>query len=670
MRNPIERAILIALATLSTVKTQAQTLDHSLQTQAQTQGPSQATVFTIDGAPVSRDEFLKAYNKNNTGEKPTDKAYRDYLELYIRYKLKVKAAYAMGLDTLPSQRTELQNFRSQVAESYMKDDVSLDRLVNEVFARGQKDIHLAHIFVALPKNPSTLDTLRGNEKIQAAYTALKKGRKFNEAAMEFSEDPSAKANGGDVGYITVFTLPYELENLAYSLAPGAYSKPYRSKGGYHIFKNLGIRKSLGRMRAAQILLAYPPDANTEARMAVKLRADSVYQLVQQGDNFSDLAKRYSGDNLSYQTGGEIPEFGIGKFDLPFETTVFALDRDGAVSQPIASSYGYHIVKRLARKPFPATATQDGMAYVRQQVMNDPRIEIARKAFLTRIYQQTGFRLGSFSEPELWAFTDSAMLNPPLASYRSLNQGTTLFTFGRQTYPLKGWLDYARNQRAMRNPAGGKAGKQLFDQYVEKSALDFYRNHLEEYNQEFAFQLKEFKEGNLLFEVMQRKIWDKASTDSTGLRNYFESHREKYWWQASAEAILLTCNQQKTADALKSELQANPSNWRTLTDSAGSSVQADSGRYELTQIPGGDNMKFAPGMFTSFSVNKTDHTVSFAYILQVISDRSPRTYKDARGFVINDYQNFLEEEWIADLKKKYPVRIDEKVVASLGKAASF
>ena len=419
------------------------------------------------------------------------------------------------------------------------------------------------------------------------------------------------------------------------------------------------------MRAAQILVAYPPQATTEARMAVKLRADSVYQLVQQGDDFSDLAKRYSGDNLSYQTGGEMPEFGIGKYDPSFETTVFALDRDGAVSRPIGSTFGYHIVKRLARKPFPATATQDAMAYVRQQVMNDPRIEIARKAFLSRIYQKTGFRLGSFSEPELWAFTDSAMLNPPLASYRSLNQATILFSFARQNYLLKGWLDYARNQRSVR-AGGGKTDKQLFDQYIEKSALDHYRNHLEEYNQEFAFQLKEFKEGNLLFEVMQRKVWDKASTDSAGLRNYFETHREKYWWEASAEAILLTCNQQKTADVLKSELQANSSNWRAITDSAGSSVQADSGRYELTQIPGGDNMKFAPGMFTAFSVNKTDHTVSFAYILQVYSGRSPRTYKDARGFVINDYQNFLEEEWIAGLKKKYAVRTDEKVVGGLGK----
>ena len=235
MRNPIDKAILIALATFATVA--------GLATRAQAQGThATEAVFTIDGTGVSRDEFLKAYNKNNTGEKPTDKAYRDYLELYIRYKLKVKAAYAMGLDTLPAQRTELENFRNQVAESYMKDDESLDKLVNEAFARGQKDIHLAHIFVALPKNPSTLDTMRAYEKIQAAFAALKKGKKFNEAALEFSEDPSARTTGGDVGYITVFTLPYELETWPIHWRPALTQSPTEARADI-IFSRTSVKES-------------------------------------------------------------------------------------------------------------------------------------------------------------------------------------------------------------------------------------------------------------------------------------------------------------------------------------------------------------------------------------------------------------------------------------------
>src|ERR1700761_7969209 len=178
------------------------------------------TLFTVDGVAVTKEEFLKAYNKNNNNLKPTDKSYRDYLELYIRYKLKVKAAYDARLDTLPGQRTELQNFRSQVAETYLKDETSLDKLVKEVYERGQKDIRLAHILIVLPKSASPADTLRAYEKAQAAYSALKKGKKFGETAVQYSEDPSAKTNGGDLGDITVFTLPYELETLAYTTPAG------------------------------------------------------------------------------------------------------------------------------------------------------------------------------------------------------------------------------------------------------------------------------------------------------------------------------------------------------------------------------------------------------------------------------------------------------------------
>ncbi len=630
-------------------------------------GISAQSLFTIDGAGISKEEFLKAYSKNNNGERPTEKSYREYLEQYIRYKLKVKAAYEAGLDTLPAQRTELQNFRSQVADSYLKDEASLDKLAHEVFVRGQKDIRLAHIFIALPKNASVMDTLRGYEKAMAAYGAVKKGKKFDEAALAFSEDPSVKSNFGEIGYITVFTLPYELENLAYSLAPGQYSKPYHSKGGYHIFKNLGERKSLGRIKVAQILLSFPPGATATIQAGVRQKADSIYGLLRSGSDFGALARLTSGDNLSYQNGGELPEFGVGKYDSAFEATAYSLDSDGAISRPLLSVYGYHLIKRISRKPFPRQFDEATAAALRQQVQNDPRIEVSRQALLDRIFRETGFRRSGVSEPDLWAFTDSALRNAGLSTYRVLVFFTVLFSIGQRPYTIREWLDYAKTARSQR-AGNGVSDKDLFERYIERTAQDYYRNHLEEYNKEFAFQLTEFKEGNLLFEVMQRKIWDKASTDSAGLRKYYEGHKDRYWWEASADAILFTGNNEKTTQELKIRLMRNPiPEWRRVTDSAGAAIQADSGRYELTQIPGGaGSPEPVAQTFTPPVTNKADNTVSFAYILNVYHERSPRNYRDARGFVINDYQAFLEDEWIASLKKKYPVKIDEAVLAGLPK----
>lgn len=621
-------------------------------------------LFTIDNVPVTRDEFLRAYNKNNTAQRPTDKSYRDYLNLYIRYKLKVRAAYDADLDTLPAQRIELQNFRSQVAESYLKDETSLDKLVKEAFERGQKDIRLSHILIPLPKDPTPADTLRAYEKAMAAYEALRKGRRFSEVAVRYSEDPSVKTNGGLIGYITVFTLPYELENLAYSTAPGHFSKPYRSRGGYHIFRNDGERKALGRIKVAQILLAFPPSATKAAREVLRNRADSIYSLLRNGADFAALARTYSGDNLSYQAGGQLPEFGVGHYDSAFEATAYGLEGDGAISRPLESGYGYHIIKRIAREPFPRQFDSLSSARLKQQVMNDPRIEVSRKALLNKILQQTGFHRAEFSDLDLWAFTDSTMRNLGLNSFRGMTWSTVLFSFTRQSYNVKEWLDYVRTVRGQR-PGGIQGNKDLFDRWIERIAQDYYRNHLEEYNPEFAFQLMEFREGNLLFEIMQRKIWDKASTDSAGLRKYFEAHKDKYWWNSSADALLFTCRDAATAEGLRTRLQTHPIGaWRQMADSGATSIQADSGRYELAQIPDPGGVALNPQSYTAFTTNTADNSVSFAYILSVYHERAPRNFRDARGFVINDYQNWMEDQWIAELKKKYPVKIDEKVLAGL------
>lgn len=622
------------------------------------------TLFTVDGNPVTKDEFLKAYNKNNSGGKPAEKSYRDYLDLYIRYKLKVQAAYDAQLDTLPAQRTELQNFRNQVAETYLKDETSLDKLVKEAFERGQKDIRVAHILITLPKDAQPADTLKAYEKAMAAYGALKRGRKFSEVAREYSDDPSVKTNGGDIGYITVFTLPYELESLAYSTPAGKFSKPYRTGGGYHIFLNEHERKALGRIRIAQILFSFPPGATAAMRDDVRRRADSVYRKLENGADFATMARVYSGDNLSYQSGGEMPEFGVGHYDSAFEAAAFSLDRDGAVSEPIESAYGYHILKRIARKPFPTGWDEATRTQLKQQVMNDPRIEVSRKALLARIEQQTGFHRFEFADADLWAFTDSAMRNFGLTSFRGMNYSTTLISFARQAYTLKEWLDYVHAVHGPR-PGGPRTDKELFDHWVERMAQDYYRNHLEEYNADFAFQLTEFKEGNLLFEIMQRRIWDKASLDSAGLRNYYEGHKDKYWWDASADALLFTCKNQGIADALKAKLVSHPlAYWREMTDSAAMSIQADSGRYELAQIPNPARTELNPMAYTPFTTNAVDRSVSFAYILDVYHNRAPRNFHDARGFVINDYQNWMEDQWIAELKKKYPVKVDEKVFKTL------
>ena len=303
------------------------------------------TLFTYGKNSISKEEFLRAYNKNNTGSNNTEKAYRDYLDLYIRFKLKVAAGYEARMDTLRTQTAELQNFRGQIAEGFMNDDNSLQYLLDEAFRRSQKDIRISYIYIPYKDD----DTSAAFQKARQARQQLQGGAAFGTVAEAFSADPSVHTTKGDMGYITLFTLPYDLETLAYTTPKGSVSAPFRTKSAYVIFKMTDERAAAGRMKAKQILLAFKPDVSDAEKARLGKLADSIYTALQGGASFSEMVTKYSNDNISYQAAGLMPEFGVGKYNVDFELAVFALPKDGAISKPILTSFGYHIVQaRRAR----------------------------------------------------------------------------------------------------------------------------------------------------------------------------------------------------------------------------------------------------------------------------------------------------------------------------------
>ena len=235
---------------------------------------SAQTLFTYGRQGVSADEFLRAFQKNNTGAKD-EKAVREYLDLYIASRLKIAEAKEEKLDTLPQSKTDLAALRQQILPTYLNDKESLDALIKEAFAHQQKDIRAAHIFIAFAKNGVT-DTVAAAKRRDEVLRQLAKGLSFAEAAKQYSDDPSAAANGGNIGWITAFTLPYEAESVLYATPVGKTSAVFTSKAGYHIFKNLAERKAVGRVKASQILLAFPPGSDAAFKAGLKRKADSLY----------------------------------------------------------------------------------------------------------------------------------------------------------------------------------------------------------------------------------------------------------------------------------------------------------------------------------------------------------------------------------------------------------
>ena len=624
------------------------------------------TLFTYGNRAVSKDEFLKAYTKNNTGEKPTDSSYRDYLELYTKFKIKVQAARDMKLDTLGSLNAELQNFRNQIAENFMNDEGGIQELTDEAYIRSQKDIRIAHIFIPVSKEDSANKILKAQNKINKAYEALKQ-RPFEQVALEYSEDPSVKTNKGDIGYISGFVLPYSIENIVYNTSPGQYSKPFQTAAGFHIFKNISERKAAGRIRVAQILLSFPADSKKSQQDSIKAKADSIVIALQNGADFKTLALQFSNDNISYQNGGELPEFGVGRYDPVFESAAFALQKDEELSKPILTEFGYHIIKRLAHTPAPEDKTNEQWREnAKQQIMQSDRMQSFRKKLIKTIQQKTNFRKLPYNQKNLWRLTDSVLGSKRIPQLADINSNTGLFAFAKQTLRVKDWQNYLESIRGIQSLVTGKTNAELLEQFIEVSSLDYYRNHLEDFNNDFVYQLEEFKEGNLLFEVMQRKIWDAASRDSVALKSFYEKNKSKYWWENSADAIIFTSTSEAGAEKLRAALKADIGGWKKLVESSDGSIQADSGRFELGQIPVLERTNFTEGLITANVKNEADNSITFAYIIKLYNNREPRNFEDARGFVINDYQEYLENQWVVSLKKKYPIKLNETVYRTLPK----
>lgn len=623
------------------------------------------TLFTYGAHKVTADEFLRAFNKNNNPGGNRARAMREYLDLYIISRLKVQDAYDNGYDALPQVNDEIQNLRNQVIENYMSDPQAIDRLSKEAFGRSLKDIHTAHIFIAF--NPG--DTASVRQKLDAAWKALEKGVDFASVAQQYSDDPFVKDNKGDLGYLTVFSLPYDLENVLYATKPGTYSRAYRSRAGYHILKNLGERKALGKIKIQQILLASPPGTSEAGQQQAARLADSLYQRILAGDDFGRLASLFSNDYISAASNGNLPDIGVGQYEPTFEKLIWSLPHDSAVSKPFLSSHGYHIVKRIALKP--VITNPDDSANkeaLKQKVQADDRWKTARDFIYQRIKSKGAFSFFPYPEAGLWAWSDSLMDRKPMtaAERNAMNAQTPLFRIGATSYTVSDWINYAQGNRYLPGSATRRDYSSILDDFIKINMYQHYRNHLEDFNDEFRVQMSEFRDGNLFFEAMQQRVWNKAQADSAALLALYEKDRARYNWKPSAEAVIFYCIDEPLARSLADQVRKNPGNWRRMMDSLVERASADSGRFEWPQLPGLGNATPVPGMVISPVVNESEGTASFAYVLKVHPQPETRSFEDAKGLVINDYQALLEEEWIKELKQKYPVKIDQQILAKIAK----
>lgn len=629
---------------------------------------SSQSLFTYGKYSVDAKDFLRAFNKNNTQPlQEKAKIMRDYLNLYINSRLKIREAYDRKFDTLPQVSSEVDNLRKQVSENYMNDPQITPRLQKEAFERSLKDVHIAHIFISLYKNNDEPDTTAARIKKEELLQHLQKGEDFNALAKQYSDDTTTKRNSGDIGYTTVFTLPYEFENAIYNTPVGKYSRVVVSKSGYHIFKNLGERKALGKMKAKQILLAIPPGSDEIAKKKIALLSDSLYKAIQKGSDIGQLASLYSNDYISVANSGTMPDILVGQYEPVFESIVWSLAKDGEVSKPFLTNHGWHIVKRVSIKPVITDSTNAvNKQELMSRLMNDNRWKSSKEFIYKKVSEKPGLKKLNYEDDALWAFSDSLMMLQPMKEKgKKISMSTPVFSIADSIYTVKDWINFASYNR-FRSVGGIKPYPQVREEFMQSAMYNYYQGNLETYSEDFRNQMAEFKDGNIFFEIMQQEVWNRAQNDTAALKDLYEKNKIKYTWKQSTDAVIFYCSDESTAKFMYDEIKKAPAAWRTVAEKYAEKVVSDSSRFEWDQLPLPKGGTPKPGMLTIPVVNSNDNSASFTYIFNVYTTPVQRSFTEARGLVINDYQEILEKQWTNALKKKYPVTINEKVFEQISK----
>jgi len=627
-------------------------------------------LFTVNGVPVTVSEFTYIYTKTNGPRATFSRAsLEEYLDLYQRFKLKVQKARDMKLDTIPSLKEELEGYRRQLADSYLIDKEVTERLVEEVYKHSQQDVNISHILVSIAGDGK--DTLNAFKRITEAKSMLMMGEVFDSIAVRYSDDKSAKSNFGHVGYVTAIFPKglYKLEQAAYSAPIGQVVGPLRTVAGYHLLLVHDRRPARGEVECAHILIRKP--MQTGMARDAKGRIDSIYQALQTGANFEELAKTLSEDRQSAGKGGYIGVFGINRYERSFEDAAFQIEKEGAWSKPFETTAGWHIIKLISKRPIGAYNT--AKAGLMTKVKNDDRFEEAKQTMIEKVKKESDFK--EFNTT-LENFTDT--LTESILSYKwkapqPLPQ-SLLFAFGaKHKATLGDFMDYlersSRKRIRMANQFTPKeAVMSLYKDFVNEQTLKFEEQQLDVKYPEFKALMREYEEGILLFEATKMVVWDKAGQDTTGLEAFFKTIDGKYTWEErgvlsvyslkSLDKDLLDKVQKfaaknKPDDVLK-KFNTDPANPILVR----SERTVEKGRSKLVE-----NIPWQAGSLATPEINERDQTQNFVKIEEILPPAN-KTLEEARGYVIADYQDFLEKQWVNQLRQQYPIKVNEEVFRSL------
>lgn len=623
-------------------------------------------VMEINGKPVYKSEFLQIYLKNNPSPKFDKKSIDEYVELYKKFKLKVTEAERLKYDTISRLKKELEGYRKTLSTPYLVDKSENQKLVEEAYQRLKKEVRASHILISVDENAKPEDTLKAYNKIAGLKKRIESGEDFNTVAKTNSEDPSATVNAGDLGYFTAFQMVFPFEEAAYTTPINKVSSIIRTKFGYHILKVTDIRDARGILKAAHIMVSVKRDANESDIADAQRKIDEIYEKAMKGENFDELALNFSDDPGSSEKGGKLPEFGSGtqtRMVPEFEEAAFKLTTDGEISEPIQTNYGFHIIKRLSLSPIPSLESMK--KELQNKVNRDDRGKKTQNALIAKL--KVSYNFQDKSKQGLKWFIKHLDTNYYKGTWsaKALNSDEILFILNNINYTQKMFASFLeKNFRNIQKQDNKSLVNKQYNQWVNSEIIAYENSQLESKYPEFKALMQEYHDGVLLYEIMTDKVWNKASTDTLGLQNFYEQNLNKFMWKDRIDATIYECLDKKIATQVHKMLKNDTINSKhvlaKINEKSELNLKVRMNKFEIAETPFLKDHSFKKGLNTPYEFGGKYYVIKVAEILP----SAPKKLTEAKGIITSEFQNEIERKWMEELNNKYSFKLNEAVIYNL------
>lgn len=612
-------------------------------------------IMTVNGVDVPKSEFEYLYKKNSQ-QQVNPQTLEEYVEMFKLYKMKVADARAEHLDTVASFVKETEQYRHELAAPYLADSVFMNKLVDAAYDRSKTEVEAKHIMLFKTRDAVANRELR--QRADSLHAVLKGGKSdFGALAAQYSGDRGSSARGGRMGWIVANTFPYAFEEAAWNTPEGEISEVVESPVGYHILKGGKKRPARGKVSVAHIL-RLTKDLDEAGKAQAKHDIDSIYELVKANpERFAEIAMTASQDPGSARQGGKLPLFGAGEMVEQFDQVAFDL-ADGEISEPFLSDFGWHIIKRYEGKGIQSRDEIKPAVLSRMTSRQDPRYKLIRDNQTKKLAKKHGAKLNAKTVDALRQDVGVAGIDSAFVAKWSASNAE-LVKIGKKSVPAK---DYVATISSVIIPDAAAATEVLdesLETFYNKELVTVEEDRLMAEVPDYRNLLKEYVDGSLLYEVSVRKVWDKASKDTEGLQRYFDAHRDDYVWnEPHAKGFLVQAANDSVAELIKARAME-----------LGRDTLVNTIRKEFTRQAGIDKVLVSKGtnpmvdnlMFGGPKVEPSKASYQVYFMIDPRTITVPEELSDVKGLVTGDYQNAVQAVWEDELRKTYPVTVNQKVL---------